>query len=94
MPEKYRSIPDVIKKDKAFSAVRKKALEYDVRSEFEKIFPELKTIAEAVKVEKNILFLHVENSVWRSELNFKKNLIIEKVNKHFDSEVVKHIKFV
>lgn len=94
MPEKYRSIPDIIKKDKAFSAVRKKAQEYDIKSEFEKIFPELKTIAKAVKVEKNILFLHVEISVWRSELNFKKNLIIEKVNKHFNSEVVKQVKFV
>ena len=94
MPEKFRSIPDVIKEDKAFSAVRKKALEYDIKSEFNKIFPELAAIAKAVKVEKNILYIHVENSVWRSELNFKKNLIIEKVNHHFESEVVKHIKFV
>jgi hypothetical protein len=94
MPEKYRSMPDIIKEDKAFTAVRKKALEYDIKSEFNKIFPELKTIAKAVKVEKSTLYLHVENSVWRSELNFKKNLIIEKVNKHFEGEVVKYIKFV
>jgi hypothetical protein len=94
MPEKYRSIPDVIKKDQAFSAVRKKALEYDVKEEFKTIFPELATIAKAVKVEKKGLFLHVENSVWRSELNFKKSLIIEKVNNHFNDEVVKYIKFV
>jgi hypothetical protein len=94
MPEKYRSIPDVIQNEKAFSAVRKKALEYDIKLEFSNIFPDLKTIAKAVRVEKNVLFLHVENSVWRSELNFKKSLIIEKVNKHFGSEVIKNIKFV
>lgn len=94
MPEKYKSIPDVIKKEKAFAAVRKKALEYDITSEFIEIFPELKTIARAIKVEKEILFLHVENSVWRSELNFKRNLIVEKVNNRFKSEVIKHIKFI
>lgn len=94
MPEKYKSIPDVIKKEKAFTAVRKKALEYDITSGFNEIFPELKTIAKAVKVEKEILYLRVENSVWRSELNLKRNQIVEKVNKHFDSKVIKNIKFV
>jgi hypothetical protein len=94
MRENYKSIPDVIKKEKEFEAFRKKALEYDVTSEFEQIFPELKSIAKAIKVENKILFLHVENSVWRSELNFKKNLIVEKVNNRFESEVIKYIKFV
>ena len=94
MPEKFRSIPEVIKEEKAFSAVRRKALEYDIKSEFKNIFPELKSIAKAVKVEKTVLYLHVENSVWRSELNFKKKQIIEKVNSHFGEEVVKYIKFV
>jgi len=94
MPEKYKSIPDVIKKENVFAPIRKKALEYDITSEFNQIFPELKSIAKAVKVDKSGLFLHVENSVWRSELNFKKKLIVEKVNKHFKSEVIKYIKFV
>ena len=94
MPEKYKSIPDVIKKEQAFAAIRKKALEYDITSEFIQIFPELKSIAKAIKVDKKVLFLHTDNSVWRSELNFKKNLIIEKVNNHFGSEVIKYIKFV
>jgi len=94
MPEKYKSIPEVIKNEKAFAALRKKALEHDITSEFKIIFPEIKSIATAIKVDKKTLFLHVENSVWRSELNFKKNQIIEKVNSHFDSEVIKYIKFV
>jgi hypothetical protein len=94
MREKYKSIPDVIKKEQAFEAIRKKALEYDITSEFKQIFPELKSIAKAVKVDTKVLFLRVDNSVWRSELNFKRNLIIEKVNKHFNGKVIKHIKFV
>ena len=94
MPERHKSIPDVIRNEKAFAALRKKALEYDITSEFMVIFPELKTIAKAVKVDKNGLFLHVENSVWRSELNFKRNLIVDKVNNHFKSEAIKYIKFV
>jgi hypothetical protein len=94
MPEKYKSIPDVIKKEKIFAPIRKKALEYDITSEFKQIFPELKSIAKAVKVDTKVLFLRVDNSVWRSELNFKKKLIIEKVNKHFNSEIIKYIKFV
>jgi len=94
MREKYKSIPDVIKKEQAFEAIRNKALEYDITSEFKQIFPELKSIAKAVKVDTKVLFLRVDNSVWRSELNFKRNLIIEKVNKHFNGKVIKYIKFV
>jgi hypothetical protein len=94
MLNRYKSVPDVIKNEKAFAAVRKKAMEYDITSEFVEIFPELKTIVRAIKVDKEILFLHVENSVWRSELNFKRLTIVEKVNKHFGNEVIKNIKFV
>jgi hypothetical protein len=63
-------------------------------AEFEKIFPELKMIAQAVKVDKQILFLRVENSVWKSELNFKKNLIADKINKHFNQQIIKSIRFL
>jgi len=94
MPDRYKSVPDIIKNEKAFAAVRKKALEYDVASEFTEVFPELKTIVKAIKVDKEILFLHVENSVWRSELNFKRNLIVEKINNHFKNKVINNIKFV
>lgn len=94
MPKKYKSIPDIIKNEQAFAAIRKKALEYDITLEFNQIFPDLNSIAKAVKVDKKVLFLHTDNSVWRSELNFKKKLIIEKVNNHFGNEVIKYIKFV
>src|SRR3989339_886229 len=67
---------------------------YNVVDEFEKIFPELKQIATAVKLEKQVLFLRVENSVWKSELNFQKTLLIEKINKHFNEVVIKSLKFL
>ena len=90
----FKSISEVIEKEKDFTSLRESMKNYDVASEFEKIFPELTLIAEAIKVEKKTLFLKVENSVWKNELNFQKNLIAEKINKHFRTEVIKSIKFL
>jgi hypothetical protein len=90
----YRSINEVIDKEKDFEFLRKKAKEHDVVESFRIIFPDLANIAIAKKVEKNILFLRVENSVWRSELNFNKTKLTEKINKHFHEELIKSIKFI
>ena len=90
----FKSISEVIEKEKEFSGLRETVKNYDVAGEFEKIFPELKPIAKAVKVEKKLLFLKVDNSVWKSELNFQKSLMVEKINKHFKNEVIKSIKFL
>lgn len=90
----FRTIDDVLSKEKEFVNLRTSIKNYRVVDEFENIFPELKPVAEAVKAEKQVLFLKVENSVWKSELNLKKNLILEKINKHFKESVVKKIKFL
>lgn len=90
----FRSITEVIEKEKEFEKLRESLNNYNVVDEFEKIFPELKIIAKAVKLEKQILFLKVENSVWKSELNFQKTILIEKVNKYFNETVIKSIKFL
>ena len=90
----FKSISEVIESEKDFLSLRESMKNFDVTSEFEKIFPELKIIAQAVKVDKKVLFLKVENSVWKSELNFQKKLIVEKINKHFKIEVIKSIKFL
>lgn len=94
MHSKIKSISDVIEKEKEFEQIRQTAENYGIVEKFNEIFPDLKIVAQAVKVDKNILFLKVENSVWRSELNFKKSLLIEKINKHFQKNVIKNIKFI
>ncbi len=45
------------------------------------------------KVEKKVLYMKVENAAWRNELKFKEELIIRKVNKFFNDERIKWIKF-
>ncbi len=90
----FRTIDEVLNSENEFSSLRESLKNYNIVSEFENIFPELKLIVEAVKVEKQTLFLRVENSVWKSELNFNKNLIAEKINKFFKQQVIKTIRFL
>ena len=90
----FRTLDDVLSKEAEFKNLRESLKNYNIVDEFEIIFPELKLIAKAVKVEKQILFLKVENSVWKSELNLRKNLIAEKINKHINGQVIKTIKFL
>lgn len=90
----FKSITDVIEKEKEFENLRTTVKNYDVVENFKNIFPELSKIAEAVKLDRQTLFLRVENSVWKSELNFQKNALIEKINKHFKEQVIKTIKFL
>ncbi|MFA7227786.1 MAG: DUF721 domain-containing protein [Melioribacteraceae bacterium] len=90
----FKTIEDVLNSENEFINLRESLKNYDIVNNFEKIFPELKLIAHPVKVEKQVLFLRVENSVWKSELNFRKNLIAEKINKHFNKQVIKSIRFL
>lgn len=90
----FRSIDEILDKENEFEKLRESLKNYNIADEFEKIFPELKVIAKAIKVEKQVLFLKVENSVWKSELNFQKTLLMEKVNRYFNDVVIKSIKFL
>ncbi|MEW6701351.1 MAG: DUF721 domain-containing protein [Bacteroidota bacterium] len=90
----FRTIGDVLNNESEFTSLREQLKNYDIVEEFGKIFPDLSPIAKAVKVDKQALFLRVENSVWKSELNLLKNLIVEKINKHFNRQVIKTIRFL
>ncbi|MCX7874958.1 MAG: DUF721 domain-containing protein [Melioribacteraceae bacterium] len=90
----FKSIDEIIETSEDFTALKEKLKLLDVVNEFENIFPELKKIAKAIKVEKQTLFLNVENSVWKSELNFQKNILIKKINNYFKEEIIKTIKFL
>lgn len=93
MPKTFRSLTDIIEKDKAFSKFRKKVKESDVVIEFENIFPELSKTVKASNVNKGVLYLIVENSVLRSELFRNKSLMLEKTNKFFNQQIIVDIKF-
>jgi hypothetical protein len=90
----FKTIEDVISREKEFTNLRETLKNFNIVEEFSKIFPELSAIANAVKVEKKILYLSVDNSVWKSELNFRKSMITEKINLHFGEEILKSIKFL
>lgn len=94
MPEQIKSIGEIFSADPAFAKIRNVLEQSDIVIEFEKIFPDLGKIAKAVKAEKNILYLRVENAAWRSELKYKEKILIDKINKYFNSERVKAVKFV
>ncbi len=93
MPKSYKSLTEVLDKDKAFSNFRKSVKENEVIIEFANIFPELSKTVSANNVNKGVLFLIVENSVLRNELYLKKNLVIEKINNHFNQQLIVDVKF-
>ncbi|MFH1197954.1 MAG: DUF721 domain-containing protein [bacterium] len=89
----FKSFADVFSHEREFEKMRHAIEEYDVVEKFKEIFPDLKSVAKPVKAEKATLFLRVENSVWRSELNIRRSLMIEKINKFFSKKIITAIKF-
>jgi len=94
MPNKFKSISEIIHREKAFSKVIEKSRQQEVMDKFYVIFPELKKIAEVIRVDKETLFLRVENSVWRSELNLNRESLINKLNNQLEDKVINKIKFI
>jgi len=90
----FRSISDILFKEKDFKKIVSKAKEEEVVIKFSEIFPELSSIAKAVKFNYGVLYLRVENSVWRSELNLKQTAMISKIRKNINDISIKKIKFI
>ena len=93
MREQIKSLGDIISGSDELSKIKNVAKEYQVVVRFYEVFPDLKKVVVPVKIEKSILYLSAENAVWRSELNIKQKLLVEKINKYFKNNVVKAIKF-
>ena len=93
MPDNFKSIADILNSDPDLAAVRKIIKQSDVVIEFFKIFPEMKKVVKPLKVDKKILVIKVENSVLRSELKFQEVLLVTKVNRYFNDEIIKGIRF-
>ncbi|MGE5412318.1 MAG: DUF721 domain-containing protein [Clostridiales bacterium] len=88
-----KSIEDVFNSDESLSNLRDFIQQADVIVKFHELFPDLKKIAKATRFDKKILYLWVENPAWRSELQFKQRIIIERINSYFGSNLVKSVKF-
>jgi Dna[CI] antecedent, DciA len=93
MPDKFKSLSDVILKDAAFSKFRHSVKENNVVVEFEKIFPKLSKTVIASNVNKGILYLIVDNSVLRNEISLNKSLMIERITKYFNQQLIVDVKF-
>lgn len=90
----FKQFSEIYSSDDSLSKFRSIIEQADVLAQFDQVFPDLKRIAKPVKVEKNILYLTVVNSVWKSELKFKQKLIIDKINTHFNKPVVRSVRFI
>ena len=94
MPNNFFSLGEIIKNEPGLNIIRKIIDENDIIADFYKIFPSLEKVAKAVRVEKKILFLKSENAAWRSELKFKEKIIVERINKFFNEERIKGLRFI
>ena len=92
MHNEFKSVSEIISKEREFKTFRKAAKEYEVMDIFYEIFPELKKVVKVKSIKDGTLTLIVENSVWRSELKFKQNNILEKINCYIKSELVNKIR--
>jgi len=94
MPKSFYSLGEIINDNPGLASLRKTLKQSEVVDLFPDIFPEFRKVVSAVKVEKKTLFISAEGSAWKSELKFKDQLIIEKINKYFKEERIKWIRFV
>lgn len=90
----FKSITEVFNTDSTLAKLRDSVQQSEIMEGFDKIFPDLKSVVKPVRIEKKVLFLRVENSIWRSELKFRQKIIIERINKYYSDDVIKSIKFL
>ena len=94
MPEGFHKIMEIFNSEPGLANIRKILKQSDIVNDFEEIFPDLAKIAEAVKVEKRCIYLRVQNAAWRSELKFREQQIIKKINNFYNEERIKYVRFV
>lgn len=93
MPKDIKSLSEILSSEREFSNFRKSIKENDIVIMFNDIFPEFTKVVKPSNVHKKILYLTVENSVLRNELHLRKKQMIEKINKHFNQQIINDIKF-
>ena len=93
MSNGFKSLKEVYRNEPQLRNVRKVVKSSEVVIDFYKIFPDLEKVVKPQRVDKMFLKIKVENAVWRSELKFKEREIVNKINKHYNEERIKGIKF-
>lgn len=69
--------------------------EYDAVTRWNEIVgSQIARVTEAVKIEKGVLVVRVQNSPWRNELTLMKKDMMVKLNSALGEEIVKDIRFV
>ena len=94
MPDGFKSLGDVFRREKSFKQLREIVKQSDIVLDFYNIFPDFKNVAIPKKVDRKTLLLKVENPSWRNELKFKETKIIEKINKFYNEERINQIRFI
>lgn len=74
--------------------IDKKLQQYEAVTEWAAIVgQQIAKETEPVKIEKGVLIVRVRTSVWRNELNMRKQEIMAKLNRHIGSDAIKEIRF-
>ncbi len=94
MPDGFKSLGDVFRREHSFKKLRDIVKQSDVILDFHTIFPDFQKVAQPKKVERKTLLLKVENPAWRNELKFKETEIVEKINKFYNEERINQIRFI
>lgn len=92
MSKGIKSLKDIFDNEE-FSNFRKTVKENDVIVKFNDIFPKLENTVTPSNVHKGVLYIVVDNSVLRTELHMNKKLMIEKINNHFNQQIIVDVKF-
>jgi len=86
-----RSLQDLLKN----LGISKTIQNYDVITKWPEFVGErVAEVSQAVKVERQILYVKVQTSAWRNELAFMKEKIIAKIDSDIGSDVIKDIRFI
>jgi hypothetical protein len=93
MHNKFVSLKEALNTHPELSHVRNIVKQAEVVENFFSVFPEMEKVVTPVRVNRKVLMLKVESSVLRSELKFNETLMIEKINKYFNEERVRSIRF-
>ncbi len=94
MEHQIKSLYEIINFEPEFKRVRTLIYETMVIEKFYEIFPNYEKIALPIKIKKKVLTLKVENPVWRNELFFQKELLVEKINDFFGDKRINQIIFL
>lgn len=94
MHNKFISLKDAVDTNPGLFKIRNSIKQSEVIEKFFNVFPEMKKVVTPVTVNKKVLSLKAESSVLRNELRLNESLIVEKINKFFNEERVRSIRFI